>query len=151
MHSRKNSPVCLVANTSSPITAISQPGPTLAPNQQSQPPQGLSEFSDSSGPLFSIYLNVADKEDKKMITRWRKDAGEILIFVSPRVGVHMSSYMTYNSVDWFIFRCGCCTARRDRSIPDPQQSGYLFILSQKHLPGSRRPEFNSHICPFSYR
>ncbi|KAI0298931.1 hypothetical protein BC826DRAFT_89618 [Russula brevipes] len=54
---------------------------------QSQPTQGQNsqgesefEFTDSSGPLFSIYLKLAEEEDKKIAERWRADAGGILIF-----------------------------------------------------------------------
>jgi len=53
-----------------------------------QPPQGESNFGDSSGPLFSIYSKAAEEEDNKMVERWQKDADGILIFVSPRVGNH---------------------------------------------------------------
>ena len=63
---------------------------TLRPNQ---PLQGESNFSDSSGPLFSIYSKVAEEEDDKMVERWQKDADRILIFVSLSscVGIHMVS------------------------------------------------------------
>jgi hypothetical protein len=51
------------------------------------PLQGESSFGDSSGKLFSIYSNVAEDEDNKMVERWQKDADGILIFVSPCVGI----------------------------------------------------------------
>ena len=44
------------------------------------------DFADRSGPLFSMYLEQAEKEDNKVVERWRADAGVILVFVSPRVG-----------------------------------------------------------------
>ena len=59
-----------------------------APNQPSRPLQG--ESSDSSGPFFSIYSKAAEEEDNKMVERWQKDADGILIFVSPRVGIHLA-------------------------------------------------------------
>jgi hypothetical protein len=52
--------------------------------------QGESNFGDSSGPLFSIYSKAAEEEDDKMVDRWQKDADGILIFVSSRVGMHIS-------------------------------------------------------------
>jgi hypothetical protein len=39
---------------------------------------------DRSGPLFSIYSEIASEEDKKMAERWQKDADGTLIFVSLR-------------------------------------------------------------------
>ena len=59
-----------------------------------QPLQGESSFGDSSGPLFSIYSKAAEDEDNKMVERWQKDADGILIFVSHRVGICLSSYIS---------------------------------------------------------
>ena len=56
--------------------------PQPEPNQASQPPEGESNFGDSSGPLFSIYSKIAEEEDNRMTDRWQKDAEGILIFVS---------------------------------------------------------------------
>ena len=57
--------------------------PRSVPNQSSQ---AESNFGDSSGPLFSMYSEMAEKEDNKMAERWQKDALGILIFVSPLLG-----------------------------------------------------------------
>jgi hypothetical protein len=38
--------------------------------------------ADSSGPLFTMYSQMAEKRDKEMAERWRNDADGILIFVS---------------------------------------------------------------------
>lgn len=73
------------------ITDDHRDHPQSVPNQ---PLQGEHNFSDSSGPLFSIYSNAADDEDKKMVEGWREDAANgILIFVSPSVGIHAALYM----------------------------------------------------------
>jgi hypothetical protein len=45
-------------------------------------PKGISNFVDGSGPIFSMYLEVATEEDKKMAKGWKADADGILIFVS---------------------------------------------------------------------
>jgi hypothetical protein len=45
--------------------------------------------SDSSWPLFSMYSNIAEKEDDKLTERYQKVADGVLIFVSPRVNVHL--------------------------------------------------------------
>ena len=39
-------------------------------------------FVDGSGPLFSMYLEMAGEEDKKMADSWKADADGILVFVS---------------------------------------------------------------------
>ncbi|KAH8993836.1 hypothetical protein EDB86DRAFT_1313845 [Lactarius hatsudake] len=47
---------------------------------QNQAPDGESNFSDGSGPLFSMYLERAEEEDKKMAESWKGDAEGILVF-----------------------------------------------------------------------
>ncbi|KAH9053029.1 hypothetical protein EDB87DRAFT_1691245 [Lactarius vividus] len=51
--------------------------PQSAPNQASH---GMSNFIDGSGPIFSMYLEMATEEDKKMAENWKADADGILIF-----------------------------------------------------------------------
>jgi hypothetical protein len=41
----------------------------------------MSDFADGSGPIFSMYLEIATEEDKKMAESWKDDADGILIFV----------------------------------------------------------------------
>ena len=45
---------------------------------QSQAPH---DFVDGSGSIFSMYLELATEEDKKMVENWKADADGILIFV----------------------------------------------------------------------
>ncbi len=52
--------------------------PHSAPNQASQ---GMSNFVDGSGPIFSMYLGMATECDKKMVENWKADADRTLIFV----------------------------------------------------------------------
>ena len=61
------------------------PGPT-------QLSQGESNFGDSSGPLFTLYSEIAEEEDNKMAERWQKDAEGIIIFVRPEVPFHTTAY-----------------------------------------------------------
>ncbi|KAH9031390.1 hypothetical protein EDB83DRAFT_2525764 [Lactarius deliciosus] len=51
--------------------------PQSAPTQE---PRGMSNFVDGSGPIFSMYLEMATEEDKKMAESWKADADGILIF-----------------------------------------------------------------------
>ena len=56
----------------------------IHPKSQSataQAPQGVSNFIDGSGPIFSMYLEMATEEDNKMAENWKADVDGILIFV----------------------------------------------------------------------
>jgi hypothetical protein len=53
--------------------------PQLAQNGA---PQGEFVFVDGSGPLFTMYLETAGEEDKKVTDSWKADADGILVFVS---------------------------------------------------------------------
>jgi hypothetical protein len=48
---------------------------------QNQPSRNESTFVDGSGHIFSMYLDMATEEDKKMVESWKADADGILIFV----------------------------------------------------------------------
>jgi hypothetical protein len=63
-----------------------EPAPAPAPATPS-PTKKKSNFGDSSGPLFSLYSDIADEEDEEMATRWQQDAKDILIFVSSHVAI----------------------------------------------------------------
>jgi len=54
---------------------------------QDQPFQADSNFSDSSGPVFSLYSKIAVEEDDKTAERWKTNADGILIFVSLRASI----------------------------------------------------------------
>ncbi|KAN0140473.1 hypothetical protein V8E53_001682 [Lactarius tabidus] len=47
---------------------------------QNQAPHGVSTFVDGSGHIFSMYLEMATEEDKKMVENWKADADGTLIF-----------------------------------------------------------------------
>jgi hypothetical protein len=58
------------------------------PRAQTLEQREESNFSDGSGPLFSMYLDRAEEEDKKMAEGWKGDAEGILVFVSPHFSAH---------------------------------------------------------------
>jgi hypothetical protein len=66
-----------------PSLAASDPRdvPWKEQNQPSQR-QANMNFTDSSGPLFNMYIKMTEEEDNKLTHRWQKDADGILIFVS---------------------------------------------------------------------
>ncbi|KAN0140480.1 hypothetical protein V8E53_001689 [Lactarius tabidus] len=50
------------------------------PPAQKQASRDASNFVDGSGHIFSMYLEMATEEDKKMVENWKADADGILIF-----------------------------------------------------------------------
>jgi hypothetical protein len=48
---------------------------------QNQEWRGESNFVDTSGPIFSMYMEMAEEEDEKMAESWKADAEGILVFV----------------------------------------------------------------------
>jgi hypothetical protein len=52
------------------------------PQSEKNPtPKGEYDFVDSSRPIFSMYLEMAEEEDKKLAESWKADAEGILVFV----------------------------------------------------------------------
>lgn len=63
------------------LTALSTlPGPFLSIDADDPLPE--SHFVDGSGPIFTMYADMAGEEDKKMADSWKADADGILVFVS---------------------------------------------------------------------
>jgi hypothetical protein len=85
-----------------------------------------------------MYIKMAAEEDNKMTNRWQKDADGILIFVSPKVSLHMLRVLTSGDiVDWVVL---CLSRSISRSVGtglETKSTGYLGILSQEYLSASR--------------
>ncbi|KAI0278383.1 hypothetical protein BC826DRAFT_658337 [Russula brevipes] len=58
-------------------TGVHYDHPQSAENQASR---GQFQFSDSSGPLFAMYLKTAEEQDKKRAEILRTDTDQILVF-----------------------------------------------------------------------
>ncbi|KAI9447475.1 hypothetical protein H4582DRAFT_5850 [Lactarius indigo] len=57
------------------------PAGRLPPHSaQVQMSEGELDFTDGSGPLFSMYLKMAGEEDKAAVESWKADSDRILIF-----------------------------------------------------------------------
>ena len=84
--SKVSYPFLVSAFVNSPTCAIG--------DRHEEPHDGESKFGDSSGPLFSLYSEIAEKEDEKKTDRWQKDADAILIFVSDLLAVLIALYIT---------------------------------------------------------
>ena len=66
---------------SSPATLIGGDRQYVPLSAQNQTWQRGFDFVDSSGPIFSMYMEMAEEEDKKMADSWKADAEGILVFV----------------------------------------------------------------------
>ena len=69
---------CSISNVPFAQVGLGQYPPQSALNQAHP---GVSDFADGSGHIFSMYLEMATEEDKKMVEDWKADADGILIFV----------------------------------------------------------------------
>ena len=71
-------PHCSISNVPFAQVGLGQYPPQSAPSQAHS---RVSDFADGSGHIFSMYLEMATEEDKKMVEDWKADADGILIFV----------------------------------------------------------------------
>ncbi|KAH9056408.1 hypothetical protein EDB87DRAFT_1813028 [Lactarius vividus] len=78
-----------------------------------QVPQGMSNFVDGSGPIFSMYMETATEEDKKLVENWKADADGILIFT----GLFSAAVATLISVSIQDIR------------PDPQDTSNFYLAN----------------------
>jgi hypothetical protein len=65
------------------LTTCPDGDPPRQEQAQRSQEESVPEFRDSSEPLFSMYLKLAEEDDKRIAEHWRADAGGILVFVSP--------------------------------------------------------------------
>jgi hypothetical protein len=106
-------------------------GPYPPQSGLTQAIQGETNFIDGSGPIFSMYLEMAGEEDKKMVEGWKADADGILIFV--RFCLIILSLTNTTFLDRFIL---CCCRVLDLSVHPGHSikpAGHLQLLPRKHL------------------
>lgn len=89
-------------------------------------------FSDSSGPVFSLYSKIAAEKDDKTAERWKANADGILIFVSLRAGIDISLPIGSIFIEWFILCRRCNIARRDDLRSQAKSAGHLCVSSRKN-------------------
>ena len=83
----------ILSSLISPICVVD--GHSDYPKLGANPPlPGESDFQDSSRQLFSMYLEIGEKQDEKTAERWKADAEVILIFVSPYIAIHENTPST---------------------------------------------------------
>ena len=128
------------------LSPLFLPAPPIEIGNDQHPPQstqklaphGTSDVVDGSGPIFSMYMEMATEEDKKMVENWKADADGILIFVS------LSSNLMHHTdsmvIDWFILRCCCVVDLSVHPGHSTEPAGHLQFLPCKHLSGYCRPK-----------
>ena len=128
------------------LSPLFLPAPPIEIGNDQYPPQstqklaphGTSDVVDGSGPIFSMYMEMATEEDKKMVENWKADADGILIFVS------LSSNLMHHTdsmvIDWFILRCCCVVDLSVHPGHSTEPAGHLQFLPCKHLSGYCRPK-----------
>ena len=94
--------------------------------------QGSSNFIDGSGAIFSMYLERAAEEDKKMAENWKADANGILIFVR----FHSSSLVHHTNpmvIERPILRCCCIAYLGVHSGHTTEPAGRFQLLPREYL------------------
>jgi Family of unknown function (DUF6535) len=109
-------------------------------------PNADPDFFDGSGAIFSMYLERAEEEDRKMVESWKGDADGMLVFVR---FCPIFRTFAYNAgiVDWFIFRCCCRTARNICPGHSAELAGHLSFLSRTYLSAALGIERNTSHYP----
>ncbi|KAI0265977.1 hypothetical protein BC834DRAFT_936213, partial [Gloeopeniophorella convolvens] len=77
-------------NVNAPVPVEAQAYLSDQPHGRAQA-QSEKSFSDPSGPLFSMYLERAEEEDRRMVENWKGDADGILVFT----GLFSASVATF--------------------------------------------------------
>ena len=126
---------CLIPHYSISNDPFAQVGlgqypPQSAPNRAHP---DVSDFADGSGHIFSMYLEMATEEDKKMVEDWKADADGILIFVCLSSDIVLLLHAHPMAIDWSILRC-----RRNVDICidsgyTTEPTGYFQLLPREHL------------------
>ena len=142
-HTPPNTPYCCSANRQCPKFVMKPQVPSLITARCSPPslttpiegddqydrglqPEGQSDFVDGSGPIFSMYLKMAEKEDEKMVESWKADADGILVFV--RLYLLVSYFQLTHHSDWFILCCCRHLAFGDDTGSPREPAGHVQLL-----------------------
>ena len=119
-----------ISNVPFAQVGLGQYPPQSAPNQAHPV---VSDFANGSGHIFSMYLEMATEEDKKMVEDWKADADGILIFVRLSSGIVLLLHAHAMAIDWSILRCcrnvDICI---DSGYPT-EPTRYFQLLPGEHL------------------
>ena len=111
-------------------------GHYLPQTAQNLAPHDVSNFVDGSGPIFSMYLEMATEEDKKMVENWKADADGILIFVRLLFEtLCVSNADSIMVIDWSILCCCCIVNFSVDSGHPTEPTEHLQFLPREYLSG----------------
>ena len=139
--------LCSPSSLTTPIGDDQYYPPPWAQNQAWQP-EGLSDFVDGSGPIFSMYLEMAQEEDRTMAESWTADADGTLVFV--RLYLLVSYFQLTRRPDCCILRCCRLFAFGIAPGSATEPAGHIQLLPCQHIPASCRPESTQyfHFPPY---
>ena len=121
---------CSIPNVPFAQVGLGQYPPQSAPNRAHPV---VSDFADGSGHIFSMYLEMATEEDKKMVEDWKADADGILIFVRLSSGIVLLLHAHAMALDWSILRCCRNIDICIDSGYSTEPTGYFQLLPREHL------------------
>ncbi|KAN0140628.1 hypothetical protein V8E53_001837, partial [Lactarius tabidus] len=127
----------LPRGSSSPFSPITPIGDRRYPplSAQNQTRWGGFDFVDSSGPIYSMYMEMAEEEDKKMTESWKADAEGILVFT----GLFSAAVASLISV----------SIQDIRQDPQDTSNFYLANLYQATVDSNRSSSLPASPPPFS--
>ena len=99
----------------------------------------MSNLVDGSGPIFSMYLEMAEEEDKKTAELWQANADGILIFVGSLAPITCFT-LTPRIKDRVILCCCCVVDLSVDSGHSTKPTGHFQLLSCQHLSDYCRPQ-----------
>ena len=116
-------------------------------------PQAESSYTDGSGALFSMYLDRAEEEDRRVVERWKGDADGILVFV--RLGCRPETTMLIADTH---YRRVCSQPRSPAFLSEPTKHSSPTHKQPRHsisqtytrflpLTMGRKRLFPSHLLP----
>jgi hypothetical protein len=118
--------LCSQFSPATPLASYQDP-PQSVRNQGSQ---GESDFLDGSGPIFSMYLEMAEEEDKKMAESWKVGADSILVFVRIQLSVPYITLTRQSQTGLFSASVASLISVSIQDIrQDPQDTSNFYLAN----------------------
>jgi len=97
-----------------------------------------------------MYLDLAEKEDRKMAESWKGDANGMLVFVGLRPTSHTFAYHIENA-DWSVLCCHRSVACGDHPKYSAELARHLSILSCNYFSATCPVEWHPNFHPVLQR
>ena len=100
---------------------------------------------DSSDPLFTMYSQYAEEDDKKMTKRWTKDADGIIIFVRPEANF-MYWWRLINALNRLLYSLPSllCSSLYQSKTSDQTPRIHLHSISRNFINFKPTQMFRAH-------